>query len=88
MIHFKKLAVAAALATGAIALSTGAASARIVCDSDGDCWHVHDTYTYPSESHIIVHPDDWTWSTDEAQRYHWREHEGRGYWRSGVWVTF
>ena len=88
MVQIKRLAAAAALATGAIALSAGAASARIVCDSDGDCWHVKDVYTYPSDSKVIVHDDDWTWSTDEAQRYHWREHEGRGYWRGGIWIGF
>ena len=38
------------------------------------------------------HPDDWyfhrSWS-DRGDRMHWRDHhEGQGYWRNGVWITF
>jgi len=76
----------AALSIGAMALSTGAASAYVVCNSDGDCWHVHDQYTYPTDSGIVVHEDTWSWDHDHP--YRWHEHDGRGYWRGGVWVTF
>jgi hypothetical protein len=34
----------------------------------------------------VIHPDNWKWG--DADHYKWREHEGRGYWRDGVWVTF
>ena len=27
--------------------SSLAASARVVCNADGDCWHIHEDYTYP-----------------------------------------
>ena len=81
-----KLAAAAALSAGALALSTASASAYIVCNGDGDCWHVSDQYTYPTDSRIVVHED--AWKFDDAARYRWREHTGRGYWRGDVWVGF
>ena len=76
----------AVLSAGALALSTGVASAYVVCNTEGDCWHVHDQYTYPDTAGIVVHDDNWRW--DDATRYHWREHDGRGYWRGGVWIGF
>jgi hypothetical protein len=81
-----KLAAAAALSAGLLGATTTAASAYIVCNRDGDCWHVRDHYTYRPEFGVAVYPDSWHWRAHD--RYHWREHEGRGYWRSGVWVTF
>jgi len=86
MTRFTKLAAAAVLSAGALALSTGAASAYIVCNDDGDCWHVRDQYAYPTDSRVIVHEDGWKW--DDGARYRWREHEGRGYWHSGIWIGF
>ena len=86
MRKFLKLAAVTALSAGALAFSTGSAAAHIVCNDDGDCWHVADTYTYPTGFGIAVHDDSWKWDND--QRYRWREHEGRGYWHSGLWVTF
>lgn len=81
-----KLAAVAAMGAGLLAASTGAASAYVVCNRDGDCWHVHERYDYRPEFGLVVHNDDWRWR--HHGRYHWREHDGRGYWRSGVWVTF
>jgi hypothetical protein len=60
------------------------ASAEIVCNREGDCWHVKDHAWIRSEHGLIVHPDDWKWR--EHEHYRWREHEGRGYWRSGRWI--
>ena len=42
-------------------------------------------------SRFDYHPDDWyfhrRWEGDRDHR--WRDyHEGRGYWRNGVWITF
>jgi len=88
MTRLTKLAAAAVLGAGAFALSTGAASAYIVCNDVGDCWHVHDQYTYPTESRVVIHPDDWVFDTSTGIRYRWREHDGRGYWRGGVWIGF
>jgi len=70
----------------ALALGTGTAAAAIVCNADGDCWHVRDAYTYPDTARVVVHEDNWAWK--ENDHYRWREHEGRGYWNGGVWVAF
>jgi hypothetical protein len=39
---------------------------------------------YPSESRVVVHKDDWKWGPSE--KYSWREHEGRGYWKGDSWT--
>ena len=72
------------LAVGALALVSTAASARIVCNADGDCWHAAEVYEYPATAGIVIHEDAWK---PEA-RFRWREHEGRGYWHGGAWVGF
>ena len=79
-------AAAAILAAGAMAVTSSAASADVVCNSAGECWHTHDTYKYDPAFGVVVHPNDWKWGP--ADHYRWHEHEGRGYWRDGVWVTF
>jgi len=83
-----KLAAAAALATSALLVTSVSASADIVCNRDGDCWHVSHRYhyRYHDEFGIVVHPDGWAWRTGE--HYRWHEHRGRGYWRHGIWITF
>jgi hypothetical protein len=81
-----KSAVCALLATGAVALSASAASAGIVCNGEGACWHVAHPNLYAGRPGIIVHPDGWRWAP--SAHYVWREHTGRGYWRNGVWVVF
>lgn len=76
----------ALLAAGcALALSATSASAAIVCNGDGDCWHTKTRYQYKREYGVRVYPDSWKWKGDH---YRWREHEGRGYWRKGVWIDF
>jgi hypothetical protein len=84
----KTLAFAATLGLGAFALSSGAASAAIVCNADGDCWHVHDRVAYPDTAGIVVHEDNWKWEDGDHAKYRWHEHDGRGYWHGGTWVTF
>lgn len=75
-------------ATCALALMSSAASAEIVCNREGDCWHAKETYHYRAhpEFGIAVHPDHWRWREHEHHKYRWREHDGRGYWREGVWI--
>lgn len=69
-----------------LAATVGPASAYVACNRFGDCWHVRDRYDYRPTFGITIHDDSWRW---RGHRYHWREHDGRGYWnRSGVWVTF
>lgn len=72
----------------AFALTATAASAKIVCNDDGDCWHVKKYREYPPDVKLRVYEDDWKWSESDGPRYRWREpgHERHGYWRSGVWV--
>ena len=97
-----KLVYGAVVGTGLLFGMTGAASAYVVCNDEGDCWHVHQRYHH-SGVHFVYHDDDWyfhhNWNHDwdrehdydyDADRqYRWREyHEGRGYWRNGVWITF
>jgi hypothetical protein len=72
----------------ALALTATAASAEIVCNREGDCWHVKMRHEYHPEFGITIHPDNWRWEEREHHKYRWREHEGRGYWRNGVWIEF
>lgn len=86
MKNILKLAAATALGAGILGATATSASAEIVCNRDGDCWHVRHHYVYKPEFGLVVHPDNWRWATSD--HYRWREHHGRGYWRSGVWVSF
>ncbi|HWC62089.1 MAG TPA: hypothetical protein VG501_00595 [Rhizomicrobium sp.] len=79
-------ALAAVIAAGDLALTTMPAAAWIACDRRGDCWHVRDRFDYPRGVGITVHPDNWRWG--RRDRFRWREHDGRGYWRNGAWVAF
>ena len=87
----KKLVLSALIGAGALAASASTASAYVVCNRDGDCWHTDTRYRYPGVG-FTYHPDDWyfhrTWR--DSDRDHWRSdyHRERGYWRGGVWVTF
>ena len=70
----------------ALALTASTASAKIVCNDDGDCWHVKKYREYPPDVKLRVYEDDWQWS--DGSKYRWREpgHDRHGYWRGGVWV--
>ena len=78
--------LAALVGLGGLSFAASTASAAIVCNAAGDCWHVKDKYDYPPAAQLHVYGDDWKWGAD--QHYKWREHEGRGYWKGGVWITF
>ena len=66
-----------------VATSTFSASAAIVCQGNV-CWHTHEAYDFPHEAGVVVHEDNWHWGPHE--KFAFREHEGRGYWRGGKWV--
>ena len=88
---FVSVATAALLGMGALALTAGTASAYVVCNSAGECWHTDHKYHYDNQVGVQYHPDDWyfhrNWANDHD--HHWRDyHEGRGYYRDGVWVSF
>ena len=74
-----------ALSATMLAGSAVTASAAVVCRGNV-CWHTHERYTYPHDSGVTVHEDNWRWGPDE--KYTFREHEGRGYWRDEKWETF
>jgi hypothetical protein len=86
MKKFATAAAALAIGVAALAASTAGASAAVVCNRDGECWHVKNRYAYKPEFGITVHPEGWRWGAND--HYKWREHEGRGYWRNGVWIRF
>jgi hypothetical protein len=81
---YLKLAAAAALATATLAISASSASAWVVCNREGECWHTQARYVYAPEVGIVVHPDSWHWGYGE--RHVWREHAGHGYWHNGIWI--
>jgi hypothetical protein len=85
MQKFTKIAVLA-MGTAVAALAASSASAAIVCNQEGECWHTHRDYNYQPTFGLVVHPDNWQWGANE--HYTWREHRGRGYWHNGVWITF
>ena len=59
-----KYLVSAALgALGGFALTATGASAAIVCNEDGDCWHVKQKYEYRPEFGVQVYNDDWSGPT-------------------------
>ena len=35
---------------------------------------------------VIVHEDNWKWGPEE--KFSFREHEGRGYWRDDKWTNW
>ena len=85
MTRTAKTLLATAIGTAALSLSAASAFADYVACSGNTCWHVKERYTYPKESSVVIHEAD-TWKP--APGITVREHEGRGYWRSGVWVDF
>ena len=58
MKSFNKVMCAAA---AVLAVSATAASAEIVCNRDGDCWHVKTHHKYHPEFGLVIHPDNWRW---------------------------
>ena len=43
------VATAALVGLGVFAISAGPASARVVCNAEGDCWHTDSSYRYTSD---------------------------------------
>jgi hypothetical protein len=82
------VAITTLMGSAALVATTGTASARMVCNNSGDCWHTDSDYKYPGTGYSR-HNDDWyfhqTWNNDR----HYRDtHDGRGYYKSGVWIGF
>jgi hypothetical protein len=83
-------AISTLMATGALVATVAPASAYVVCNRDGgDCWHTEARPRAPGVQ-FNVHPDDWyfhqQWNGNKD--YHYRDyHEGRGYYKGGLWIT-
>jgi hypothetical protein len=71
-------------AAGGLVFAATGASADVVCNDEGDCWHVKGEAKYKPELKVQVHPDSWKFADKD---HRWREHEGHGYWRSGIWIN-
>jgi hypothetical protein len=48
---------------------------------------VKKAYEYQPAFGVTIHEDSWKWDHDRDHN-RWREHEGRGYWRNGIWIKF
>jgi hypothetical protein len=88
--NMRTLLLGAMVGAGALTALAAPASAYVTCNRDGDCWHTESRFRAPGVR-FDYHPDDWyfhqRWDGDE--RRHWRDrHEGHGYWRNGLWITF
>jgi hypothetical protein len=82
---FSKILSAAAIGAAVVMASASGASAAIVCQGH-TCWHTHEAYDFPHEAGIVVHEDNWR--AGPREKFNFREHEGRGYWHGGKWVTW
>ena len=78
-------AFAALIGAGGIAATTTPASAYVDCSRGGDCCHTTERYRSRPAFGVTIHDDNWKW---RGRHYRWHEHDGRGYWRNGLWVTF
>jgi hypothetical protein len=83
--RLSKFVLGTILGAAALTLSMASASAYIACSGNA-CWHVKERLSYPADSKVIVHEDSWKWGPSE--RFSWREHEGRGYWKGDIWADF
>src|ERR1700761_8206882 len=80
----KRLWAAAAVATSMLALTATSASAAVVCNAAGECWHTDRHYHYAPEVGAVYHPDHWYFHQKWDQNHQFRDyHEGRGFYRNG-----
>jgi hypothetical protein len=89
MVALKNTLVAGiALIVSSVALiaSAGTASAYVACNGS-DCWHTDKRVSAPGMK-FEYHPDDWYFHQKWDADHHFRDyHEGRGYYKGGVWIT-
>ena len=79
---------AALLALGGLGFSSVAANAYMACNRDGDCWHTESRVRAPGVR-FDYHPDHWYFHQkwDGGDRHYRDYHEGRGYYKGGVWIA-
>jgi hypothetical protein len=74
---FGKLGAAVAVSGAALIFSATSASAYVVCNDRGDCWHESVKYVDPGV-HLTFYNDSWDW---KAHNYRWHEVSNQpGYW--------
>jgi hypothetical protein len=78
----------ALFATLSLVVMATSASAEVVCNREGDCWHMREHAWIRPEHGLVIHPENWRWEEHERERFRWREHEGRGYWHEGRWIEY
>jgi hypothetical protein len=83
------VALSTLMTAGALVATVAPASAYVACNRDGDCWHT-DARPHAPGVRFNVHNDDWyfhqKWDGDKD--HHYRDyHDGRGYYKGGVWIT-
>ena len=84
-----KLIAAAALAGSMTMMASAPASAYLVCNNVGDCWHTETRDRAPPGVKFRYHKDDWYFHQKWDDRNHYRDyHDGRGYYRNGIWLSF
>jgi hypothetical protein len=87
MVLKNALYAATAAAILGLAVSATGASAYVACNREGDCWHTEKRVAVPGVT-FTYHPDDWYFHQHWDAGHHFRDyHEGRGYYRNGIWVT-
>jgi hypothetical protein len=75
--NFRKTIVTAVVGAGIVlAFSIVSASADIVCNDMGVCWHTHNPYDYPPEAHVTVHENEWHWGPNKHYAYSARRWSG------------
>ncbi len=85
MKHGKILWVGVAAMLGMVTTATSA-SAYIVCNHEGDCWHSDQRESAPGQV-FDFYPDDWYFHQQWGRGHRFHDYrEGRGYWHNGVWV--
>jgi hypothetical protein len=88
------ISAAAVLGTIGLASAPQPASARVVCNREGDCWSTHSRYHYPRDLGVQIYSD--RYARPEYRERRWRdshrtyrdERHDRGYYKSGVWIQF
>ena len=89
MKSLKQTLLGAALALTAIAGSATSASAYVVCNRFGDCWHADTRIHFPGVR-LTFHRDNWWDHHKMSRHYTWHEIDSshdwhHGYWDHGTW---
>ena len=82
------VSLSALLALAGVVASSVVANAYVACNHEGDCWHTESRVHVPGVT-FSFHPDDWYFHQrwDGGDRHYRDYHEGRGYYKGGVWIT-